>query len=210
MPKQKHSLVWLNEGYTIFADEGLEGIQVERLARRINLNKSSFYHYFGDLEGFYFGLMLLHEENVSVFLHDVVRVVDFDPGYLELLTKNKLMVMFQVQLMRYRTDHPFYKTGESLDKKINLTVRKIWSDYIVLPQHADLAMRYYYIVRDMLYTRVNHRNLNYTYLHDFMSEARRLISDLSLYINIDPPEHVHSNVEAIDCFAEAGRIECYL
>ena len=52
MEKHKNSSVWTEEGYRLFAKEGLDGIQVERLARILSLNKSGFYHYFGDLEGF--------------------------------------------------------------------------------------------------------------------------------------------------------------
>jgi hypothetical protein len=37
---------WLDVGYKIFAHEGPEGIQVERLARILGVNKSGFYHFF--------------------------------------------------------------------------------------------------------------------------------------------------------------------
>jgi AcrR family transcriptional regulator len=178
MLKEKHSLIWLEEGYTIFAKEGMDGIQIERLARSVSLNKSSFYHYFGDLEGFYEALILLHEKNVTHFLQDVREVPNFDPGYLQLLIKHKLMIMFQVQILRYKTNHPFHKAGESLDYKINMAVRKVWSDFMFLDEHPDLAMRYYYIVRDMLYIRMNFRDLDYISLRDFMMSARRLLIDL--------------------------------
>jgi AcrR family transcriptional regulator len=61
MEKVKNSLLWTEEGYNIFAKEGLDAIQVERLARILHLNKSGFYHYFGDLEGYCVELIKMHE-----------------------------------------------------------------------------------------------------------------------------------------------------
>jgi AcrR family transcriptional regulator len=52
MEKAKNSSAWTEVGYALFAEEGLDGIQVERLARILKLNKSGFYHYFRDLDGY--------------------------------------------------------------------------------------------------------------------------------------------------------------
>jgi AcrR family transcriptional regulator len=54
---------WLSSGYELFAQEGPDGIQVERLARILNLNKSDFYHYFGEIENFLLELMILQHSN---------------------------------------------------------------------------------------------------------------------------------------------------
>ena len=67
MEKHKNSSVWTEEGYCLFAKEGLHGIQVERLARILGLNKSEFYHYFGDIEGFCYALVLLHKKRFPSF-----------------------------------------------------------------------------------------------------------------------------------------------
>ena len=98
MEKQKNSSVWTEEGYRLFAKEGLYGIQVERLARILSLNKSGFYHYFGDIEGFCSALVELHKKKVGEFLQEVAVTKKLDPDYLHLLLKYREMVTFQVQL----------------------------------------------------------------------------------------------------------------
>ena len=45
MTKSNTSQKWIEAGYERFAHEGPHGIQVERLARIIGVNKSGFYHY---------------------------------------------------------------------------------------------------------------------------------------------------------------------
>jgi hypothetical protein len=44
MSKKNSIRTWLEAGYDQFADEGLEGLQIERLSRITNLNKSGYYH----------------------------------------------------------------------------------------------------------------------------------------------------------------------
>ena len=65
MEKAKNLSVWTEAGYKLFAEEGLEGIQVERLARILQLNKSGFYHYFGDLDGYCEELIKLQKEKLT-------------------------------------------------------------------------------------------------------------------------------------------------
>ncbi|NQZ48466.1 MAG: TetR/AcrR family transcriptional regulator, partial [Erythrobacter sp.] len=52
-PTKKDLLLpWIKAGYTLFAEEGPQGLKVEVIARRVNKSKSSFYHHFADLEVF--------------------------------------------------------------------------------------------------------------------------------------------------------------
>jgi AcrR family transcriptional regulator len=178
MGKAKHALLWVEEGYLIFASEGIDGIQVERLARSIGFNKSGFYHYFGDLEGYHQELIALHEKKLQHFLLDVKGTASLDPDYLELLIRHSLMVMFQVQLLRYKNNRTFYKAGELADEKITLAIRKLWIDYMGVTEQSDLAMRYYYIVRDMFYTRISFRNFTYDFLHGLIRDARELMREI--------------------------------
>ncbi len=38
---------WIKAGYALLATDEIDGINIERLARALNVNKSGFYHYFG-------------------------------------------------------------------------------------------------------------------------------------------------------------------
>jgi AcrR family transcriptional regulator len=51
---------WIHEGYSMLAKEGPNCIQIERLARNIGTNKSSFYHYFVDRDIFFDELIQHH------------------------------------------------------------------------------------------------------------------------------------------------------
>ena len=106
---------WMNEGYDLFAREGPEGIQVERLARVLGLNKSGFYHHFGD--------------------------------------RNTYLA----------------------------------STYVEMSDQPELALRYFRLIRDVVYARINFDNFTPEFLRIIVSEAKAIMEEsirhkrLSLY-----------------------------
>jgi AcrR family transcriptional regulator len=54
--------IWIKTGYEIFALSGQSGLKVEPLAKKVGKNKSSFYHYFADLDLFIDELLNFHIE----------------------------------------------------------------------------------------------------------------------------------------------------
>jgi AcrR family transcriptional regulator len=175
MKKTRNSSVWIEEGYSLFAEEGLKGIQVERLARILGLNKSGFYHYFGDLDGYCEELIQLHKQKADLYLQDVADVKSIDPEYLHVVVKHKTPVMFHIHLLRIQKNPSFYKTARMID----ILLREQWRDYLGIHEHPDLAIRYFNIVRDMFYARMSHQNMNYPFLHKLMTEARVVMQQLT-------------------------------
>jgi Bacterial regulatory proteins, tetR family len=186
MEKVKNSLLWTEEGYNIFAKKGLDGIQVERLARILHLNKSGFYHYFGDLEGYCVELIKMHEKKVNIFLGSINQLKKIDPDYLLLLIEHTPTMMFQVQLTRHKEIHSFYQASEKVDHLVNIAVRSLWNEFLGINDSPDLAMRYFYIVRDMFYTRISFQNLNYQFLHNFVTEAKSVIDQIAERKSLEP------------------------
>lgn len=115
MEKAKNSSVWIEEGYRIFSEEGMDGIQVERLARILQLQKNQ----------------------------------------------------------------SFYAKSQLIDQRVNVAVQQLWCDYLNLSGRAELGIRYYSIIRDMFYTRISFQNLNYDFLHKFVSDAKSIVIEIS-------------------------------
>jgi AcrR family transcriptional regulator len=59
---------WLDEGLEVLAANGLPGLRVETLARRLGVTKGSFYHHFVDL-GDYRRALLGHYEQTCTLEH---------------------------------------------------------------------------------------------------------------------------------------------
>lgn len=179
MEKHKNSTVWAEAGYDLFAHDGMDGIQIERLARILQLNKSGFYHYFGDLEGFYVELLKLHKQKINLFVAEACELKTLDPDYLNLVVRHASLIMFQVQLVRNPNNLFFYNASEMFDEKLGGAVRQLWCDYLDVPGDSDLGIRYLAIVRDMFYTRVGFQTLTYTFLHNIVASAKAIMDEIS-------------------------------
>ena len=179
MDKARNSESWLEEGYKLFAAEGLEGIQIERLARILQLNKSGFYHYFGDLDGYCAELITLHQKKSHDFLHELRTIHAIDPDYFELVVRHKVPVMFQMQILRNSDNYPFYSVAESIDRKEGVILSDLWSEYLGIQDNPDLALRYFAMVRDMCYARINFRDFNPEFLRALITEAKVVMRQIA-------------------------------
>ena len=190
MEKAKNSSIWTEAGYDLFAEEGIEGIQVERLARILNLNKSGFYHYFGDLDGYCDELIRLHERKAASYMADLIGIRSIDPDYLNLLVNYKTEIMFHLQLIRSKDNQLFYKTAEKIDQQEEPLLGDLWADYLGIRDNPSLAMRYFSIVRDVLYARLSFKNLNYSFLHSLIVEAKAVMQQMTDAKELKPSEPV--------------------
>jgi AcrR family transcriptional regulator len=179
MEKAKNSSVWTEVGYTLFAEEGLDGIQVERLARILQLNKSGFYHYFGDLEVYCDELIRLHEKRAALYFSDLRGIKSIDPEYFELIVRYRTSIMFHLQLVRSKDKPLFLKTAERIDQQEDALIGNLWGEYLGIHDNPTLAIRYFAIIRDMLYARLSFKNINYQFLHDLMREAKAVMQQIT-------------------------------
>jgi AcrR family transcriptional regulator len=73
---------WIETGYNLFAHQGIDCVNIERLAKTLGLNKSGFYHYFQDRDSFLEQLMLHHTDMADLIIRDLRSVKQFDPGFI--------------------------------------------------------------------------------------------------------------------------------
>lgn len=169
---------WIKVGYDQFAREGLEGIQVERLARIVQLNKSGYYHYFGKQDCYMNDVMKFHLTRVNQVALALKSTRQFDPEFIQLIIQNKTTFMVHMQLLRNRHDYflsSCYKEGNEI---IDQALLPVWSPFIGLPHNPELAMRYLDMVRDIFYSRITNACLNENYLRNFFQDARIFIQEL--------------------------------
>jgi AcrR family transcriptional regulator len=175
MSKNNSEHTWIEAGYEQFAAEGLEGIQVERLARITALNKSGYYHYFGERDTFLEKLMEHHLHLGITYTNELKQIQQFDPEYLELLIKYKTPLMFTSQLVRNRHHHLLVRTHQQINEMVDPVLSKLFADFIGHKDHLEFSTKYYNQVRYMFHAQITPERMNYTFLRDFMYEAREVI-----------------------------------
>jgi AcrR family transcriptional regulator len=178
MSKPSTSQVWIENGYTLFAQDGLDGIQVERLAKFVNLNKSGFYHYFGDRESFLEQLMK-HHLQIARALADEFRIMrQIDPDFIHLLLKYSTPTMANMQLVRYRQHPLFNKCFVQVNDILETALIPKWAEFIGIPDNHELAHKYFEQARDMFYSRITPDKMNMEFLKSLIYEVRMLMHQL--------------------------------
>ena len=178
MAKENSATKWLETGYTIFAREGPNGIQIEKIARLLSLNKSSFYHYFGTLEIFYEMLVQHHCNRFDVAMKDARAAKTLDPDYLDTIVNHKTTFMFQMQLTWHKGNALFSKACSRVNQKMDESVILLWNKHLGVIDNDDLSLLFLGFVRDSFYARVSFENFNYYFLHDLVSGARRIVEEI--------------------------------
>jgi AcrR family transcriptional regulator len=178
MAKENSATKWLQTGYTVFAHEGPDGIQIERIARIMALNKSSFYHYFGTLEIFFEMLVKYHYNRIDVAIKDADEAENFDPDYLDTIVRHKVTFMVQMQLSRHKNNTMFSKAYSKVNEKIDQSVILLWNKHLGLTNNDDVSLLYLGFVRDTIFARISFENFNYHFLHELASEAKRIVEEI--------------------------------
>jgi hypothetical protein len=87
-------------------------------------------------------------------------------------------ILFHIKLIRSKPESAFYKVAEKIDQQEDLILRDVWTEYIGFHDQPDLAMRYFNIVRDMFYTRMNSDNMDYPFLQSLVVEAKAVMQQI--------------------------------
>lgn len=168
---------WLDIGYSIFANEGPEGIQVERLARILGVNKSSFYHFFVDKEIFVNEIIKLHVEKAKRFAEKVKKLETFDPDFIELLVSESEMIMVHRQLVKNLDNQLFRMTYIGINSFVDLEILRLWAKEVNLPQEA--AFKLFDLVRDTFYSRISPKNYSATTVRQIVGEVKLFLEKLN-------------------------------
>lgn len=172
--KSKAYNTWIKVGYELFAQEGPEGIQIERLARILDLNKSGFYHYFGNHNTYFQHLMEHHLLEADSLVEKLQSIRNFIPECMQLLADSSIPILVQKQLQRACHISLFAKTYEKVNNRVDPVLLLLWMDFIEMPDNPTLALQYLEFVRDTFYSRVTPGTLSFEFIFDVCMQAKEV------------------------------------
>jgi AcrR family transcriptional regulator len=178
LPRSETSQIWIDAGYELFAYEGPDGILIEKLARQLGMNKSGFYHHFGDRDLFFDELIKHHYKVIEKFCMEAAQLQHFDPDYLNLLVKYKTSAFVQMQLRRHM-NIPFFK--EAFDKVRSETEKKIvplWAAYVKMTDNPELASELWNIIRDVFFMRLTTKDVSMEFLQELVKEFKLVVESV--------------------------------
>ena len=166
---------WILVGYEIFALEGPQGLKVEVLARRVNKNKSSFYHHFADLEVFTDILLQYHLERAKLIAEREKQCKNVVPELLHVLLECKEDLLFNRQLRIHRNVPSFKTCFEKASQEVGEAIIEIWAEAIGLKANTHLAHLVLNLSLENFYLQITPETLTYEWLVDYITQLKTMV-----------------------------------
>lgn len=179
--------LWIIAGYEDFALHGLEGIKVERLAKKLKKNKSSYYYYFLEQPFFYESLMDHHFKVSQLIKARMSQIQTFDPDFLHVLLDFRSAILVHSQLVKYRQMELFAKNYRLVNVIVESAVIPKWAEYIGLNSNHKMAAKLFEIFRDMFYSRITPDLMTEDFLRGVITEAKSVTAQMIKFSQFDFP-----------------------
>lgn len=171
------ALNWIKVGYQTFAHEGPHELKVERLARAANKSKSSFYHFFADLEIF-ITLLLEHHLAQAKIIAEKEAQAQSEQELARILVEHKTDVLFNRQLRFHRENPPFEKCFLLTNEITTPAFLPLWRKIIDLDQEGYLANMVLTFSMENFYLQITDSTLNEDWLNQYFKNIKRMVSRL--------------------------------
>ncbi len=162
----------------MFAEAGSDALKVEALARRVNKNKSSFYHYFGDLETFKLRLVDHHTARAKIIVEEERHCQSIDPDLIELLVKYEREVLFHRQLLINHHTPPYGESYATITTQGIDAILKIWNKELGIAAHSSLGRGLLRIGLENLFQRSSPQNITCQHLTNSFRELKTVALEL--------------------------------
>ncbi len=166
--------IWLETGYKCFAYNGPNGLRIERLAKEVGKNKSSFYHFFADLEVFTERLLELHLSRAKA-ISKIESAAKGEQELISIILEHKIDLLFNRQLRIHR-NNPEFK--EYLDQIIQFSVQgllPVWKNIISLSENGALAQMVLHLSLENFYLQITDETLNESWLEAYFANIRQMV-----------------------------------
>ncbi len=176
---------WIEAGYLTFAYEGPAGLKIERLAREVGKNKSSFYHLFADLEIFTSELLAHHLKQSKILAEKEASCTDLEE-LIEVILAHKIDLLFSRQLRVHRAQPEFEQCFTRTTEMSVPAVIPIWSKIIGLDDHSYLAELVLQLSLENFFLQITDETLNPIWLHEYFKTIQNMVGQFKRtgsYIN---------------------------
>lgn len=167
---------WIEEGYFVFATEGPTALKIERLAKNLSINKSSFYHHFATLDIFIATLLRHHIAQVKIIAAKEANCEN-QQELVEVLVEHKIDLLFSRQL-RIHNNIEVYERCSAETNSISIPgFIKVWARIIDLQDNSYLAELVLHLSMENFFLQINLDNLNRDWLNNYFDQLKTMVRE---------------------------------
>ncbi len=165
---------WIENGYRAFAHEGPTGVKIERLAKEVGKNKSSFYHLFADLEVFTVVLLDYHLEQSKIIAKKEANCKHLE-DLITVIVEHKTDFLFNRQLRVNRQTRAFETCFLRVNEISMPAIIPIWSKIIELDNNTYLAELVFRLSLENFFLQITEETLNSEWLNAYFNSLQNLV-----------------------------------
>jgi AcrR family transcriptional regulator len=166
--------IWIEAGYKSFAIEGAQNVRIEKLARAVNRNKSSFYHFFADLEVFTARLLEEHLSQAKILSKKEAEAQN-EAELVDILLDHKIDLLFNRQLRIHRENEVFQDCFAKTNEISIPGFVPIWRKIIGLPENAQLAELVLIFSMENFFLQITEETLNKVWLSNYFKNIKSMV-----------------------------------
>ncbi len=177
--KGKNKQIWLEKGYQMISENGFTKVNVESIARAVNKNKSSFYYYFGDWEGFEDSLLEYHLSLAEEFALEIRNCQSIIPGMVDIFLDYKTDIFFHKQLRINRDKPQFKKCFESVFNIFENAILETWKSFLMLEDQSFLAAKILALLSENFLLKITYENYTYQWMYNYLLDVAQLLEEIN-------------------------------
>jgi AcrR family transcriptional regulator len=168
--------VWIDLGYGIFAREGYQALKIERLAKKMGISKSSFYHHFADREIFIQALLERHVQQSHVLAEKERQAQEIFPDLIDALLAHKTDLLFNRQLRIHRDRPDFERTLATTNEAVGDSFVLVWVKDLNLHLNQHQLNAIFELALENFFLQINPQNLHRNWLTEYFIRLKALAS----------------------------------
>jgi AcrR family transcriptional regulator len=165
--------IWILAGYEMFAEWGIGELKVERLAKKVGLSKSSFYHHFEAL------LLRRHIEQSHIIAKKEQSAKSIDPELIEILLEHKTDLLFNRQLRINQAHEHYANTLRISNQIIGDAFVMTWLKEINLQLSLQKLAAIFELALENFYLQISKENLNRQWLSEYFDNLKRIAKNFA-------------------------------
>lgn len=139
---------WIEMGYEYFGKLGPESLNVERLSIMVGLNRSSFYHYFGNVEIYSDYLCDHHIQRFKSIRQQIDSCNNLSPDFFHLVPNFKNELAFHRQLLIHESVARYKVCFDSAKRYTEEKIFQLWSSHNEIHGDPEKEFSLYKVIRD--------------------------------------------------------------
>ncbi|MEO1413314.1 MAG: TetR/AcrR family transcriptional regulator [Bacteroidota bacterium] len=169
---------WIAEGYQLVAQNGFERLTVKLICRMVAKSKSSFYHYFGELELFKDALLTHHAKRAHQFARDIDACQQVEPDLVTVLMDYRTDIFFYKQVRMYRDHSTYKKYGQQIFDLYENAVLEKWVDYFKLNDRPLFARKFNKFLSEHFLMSISFDTYTRDWLKNYLFELWEMVHQL--------------------------------